>query len=52
MFCDVQTSGGFLLAVAEKDAARALVNLKNVGYTSSAIIGEVVARAEHKIYLV
>ena len=50
--CDAQTSGGLLLAVAENDAARALVNLKNAGYASSAIIGEVVARAEHKIYLV
>ena len=50
--CDAQTSGGLLLAVAEKDAARALANLKNAGYASSAIIGEVVARAEHKIYLV
>ncbi len=50
--CDAQTSGGLLLAVAEKDAARALANLKNAGYANSAIIGEVVARAEHKIYLV
>lgn len=50
--CDAQTSGGLLLAVAEKDAARALVNLKNAGYASSAIIGEVIAHAEHKIYLV
>lgn len=50
--CDAQTSGGLLLAVAEKDAARALANLKNAGYASSAIIGEVIARSEHKIYLV
>lgn len=50
--CDAQTSGGLLLAVAEKDAARALVNLKNAGYASSTIVGEVIARAEHKIYLV
>ncbi len=50
--CDAQTSGGLLLAVAEKDAARALVNLKNAGYVSSAVIGEVIARTEHKIYLV
>ena len=50
--CDAQTSGGLLLAVAEKDAAQALVNLKNAGYASSAIIGEVIAHAEHKIYLV
>ena len=50
--CDAQTSGGLLLAVAEKDAARALSNLRNASYASSAIIGEVVARAEHKIYLV
>lgn len=52
MLCDAQTSGGLLLAVAEKDAARALTNLKNAGYASSAIIGEVIACAEHKIYLV
>ena len=50
--CDAQTSGGLLLAVAEKDAAKALTNLKNAGYASSAIIGEVIAHAEHKIYLV
>ena len=52
MLCDAQTSGGLLLAVAEKDAARALANLRNAGYAGSAIIGEVVAHAEHKIYLV
>ena len=52
MLCDAQTSGGLLLAVAEKDAAKALANLKNAGYASSAIIGEVIARTEHKIYLV
>ena len=50
--CDAQTSGGLLLAVAEKDAARALANLKNAGYASSAIVGEVVGHSEHKIYLV
>ena len=50
--CDAQTSGGLMLAVAEKDAARALANLKNAGYASSAVIGEVIARTEHKIYLV
>ena len=49
--CDAQTSGGLLLAVAEKDAAQALVNLKNAGYASSAIIGEVIACSGHKIYL-
>ncbi|CAD7286271.1 Selenide, water dikinase [Campylobacter suis] len=41
---DAQTSGGLLLAISQKDAQLALNRLKDVGYTQSAIVGEVFER--------
>lgn len=51
LYFDAQTSGGLLLCVDQKDANKALVNLKNAGYEKSSIIGEVCATKEHKIIL-
>ncbi len=41
---DPQTSGGFLIAVAEEKAAPMLEEMQKAGYEAAAIIGEVVAR--------
>lgn len=49
LFCDPQTSGGFLISVDEKDANKALVNLKNSGYEKASIIGVVKHRGKFKI---
>lgn len=51
LYFDAQTSGGLLLSIEQKDANRALVNLKNAGYEKSAIIGEVCKAKEHKIII-
>lgn len=46
LLCDPQTSGGLLIAVDEKDALKALQNLKNAGYEMTAIIGEAKPKGE------
>lgn len=54
LLSDPQTSGGLLLAISQKDAHKALENLKNAGYERAAIIGEVCpkrAGQAHKIEL-
>lgn len=47
--CDAQTSGGLLIAINEKDAPKALQNLKNAGYERSAIIGKAIKKSEFGI---
>lgn len=41
---DAQTSGGLLLSVSQDDAKIALSRLKNAGYESASIVGEVILR--------
>ncbi|RAZ24654.1 selenide, water dikinase SelD [Campylobacter hyointestinalis] len=52
LLCDAQTSGGLILSIAEKDAYRALTNLKNAGYEKAEIIGVVTKEKEYKINLI
>lgn len=51
LYFDAQTSGGLLLSIEQKDANKALVNLKNAGYEKSAIIGEVCENKGYKIVI-
>ena len=43
---DAETSGGLLLAVAERDADRAQARLRDAGAPASALVGRFVARTE------
>ena len=49
---DAQTSGGLLMCVSPKDKDAILEDLKNSGYSESAVMGEVVARDDKlvKVY--
>lgn len=51
LLTDPQTSGGLLVAVSQKDANKALINLQNAGYEKAQIIGEVVEKREFGIYI-
>jgi selenide, water dikinase len=46
---DPQTSGGLLIAVPEKKAARLVARLKKAGVKDATVIGRVVARSKGKI---
>lgn len=51
LYFDPQTSGGLLLSIDQKDANKAIINLKNAGYEKSAIIGEVCKTKESRIVI-
>lgn len=46
---DAQTSGGLLIAVSQKDANKLVSALKDEGYSSSAVIAEVIQRGNKPI---
>ena len=46
LFYDAQTSGGLLIAVAQKEARALLDRLRNEGYEYAAIVGEVLPAGE------
>lgn len=48
---DAQTSGGLLISCPDKNAVKALSELRDEGFTESAIIGEVTAASEKLLYL-
>ncbi|ANE35387.1 selenophosphate synthetase [Campylobacter iguaniorum] len=52
LLSDAQTSGGLILSVPDKDAYKALANLKNAGYERAEIIGTVKSKGEFGINLV
>lgn len=52
LFYDGQTSGGLLISVAQKDAQKALDNLRSIGYEYSNIIGEVTRRQNADLPLI
>ncbi|SDK57050.1 selenophosphate synthase [Natronincola ferrireducens] len=48
---DPQTSGGLLLAIHPDDADKALANLKEIGKNQFSIVGKIVKKDQHTIYL-
>jgi cysteine desulfurase len=49
LLCDAQTSGGLLIAVAEKDALKMLNDLRDRGIDSASVIGNVTSVGPGKI---
>jgi selenide,water dikinase len=52
LLCDPQTSGGLLVAIPRRKAARYLSALKRRGWEGAAVIGEVEAPSEKRLILV
>ncbi len=52
LFCDPQTSGGLLVAVAKADAVRALSEMKAHGVKVSAVVGEIVKKTDKHLVVV
>ena len=48
---DPQTSGGLLIAVAEKEAKGLVNQLVDEGVSGATVVGHVTARKEHAIHL-
>lgn len=48
---DPQTSGGLLIAIAEKDQHKALEALREINKNPFAIVGRVIEKQEHTIYI-
>lgn len=48
---DAQTSGGLLMSVKAKYVDEILVELKNAGYPSATVVGEVISRMEKSVYV-
>lgn len=52
LLMDAQTSGGLLMSVKPKDVEGILRDLKNNGYPTSAVVGEVIKRGKKSITIV
>lgn len=51
LFADAQTSGGIFMAVKPDKAEAILMELKDAGYNSSAIVGEVIKLSNKALYV-
>jgi selenide,water dikinase len=51
LLCDAQTSGGLLICIKPDNAENMVSKLRDAGYPSNAIIGEVVDKMDKDIVI-